>query len=224
MPTLLLLLRWLLVALLAATLVALALRGTWRSLRILCAYTALAGVALATHIRLEEWFGASWLSWNAALSGFRVLLAIEAVWLAIQAASVRDRWSIAGFAGAFAGAIGVASWVALPSEFYYRFAGFAAQLHAVLLLFVAAAVALCWRYDVRIGWLAIRHCAILGVLLGNHVWSNVAHPVTGREWRLENAIYLAVAIGCYAAWLWLAVSRSGSDGAPGDTDRLPTAE
>ena len=200
--------RWVLAGCVFAAFAALVLRGWWRVLPVFSCYCAASGIALLTHIRLELWFGQSWLTWNYVLLVLRSLAAGEIVVAASRGVSPRERAAAIGFASAVAAGFCALSWLPhRPDTVYYATASIMRQTEAALLLMIAGGLALLWRVGLPLRPI-LWHALIFAALMMNQIWTAMARPSTGILWRQQHAAYLAVSISCAAAWVIFAVRCS----------------
>lgn len=203
----LLILRWLLVALRAVIL----FRFRFRRLPVFCGYLLAMEIAWIPHIRLERWFGASWLRWWEFAAAARIAVGLEVLWLLTEGMDRRDRRSMVGFAACCGLMLAAAAWRLAPDTFYYAAGQLLRTADAGTLMLIAAGMTLAWRMGAKVPSGLRGHAALLSGLLLNQIWPTLARPSTGTVWRVENAAYLVVGCACAVGWISFASPISSSD-------------
>ncbi len=190
------LLRWLLVAAIAAALLSFLRARQWRTFPLFMLYMAVAGFIAAAHMRIEQWSSASWVNWQYVLIGLRVSCALEILWR--LTAKDRDRGVIRSALITAPIAIIWMVWTSAPALSIDRATAAVKHLEAgavgMLLLLLMLPLSITTAPGHR------RHAWLFAAWLANQIWPILVWENTAVQWQVIYAGACAVAITCAAGW------------------------
>jgi hypothetical protein len=196
-PVVLMLLRWMLVAAIAAALLAFVRSRRWLTFPIFTLYLLIAGIAAATHVRMEQWPGASWIRWQYILVGLRVLCAVEILFRLTT--DDRDRWTLRICSILLPAAVVFTVWRVADVLAVPRLARAIGHVEAGIIGMLLLALLLPFSFTPA----HRKHAWLFLLLMINQLWQLLvweSRALNLEQWQRVNAAYTAVAILCAVGW------------------------